>query len=369
MKPLNSSFPRLNYLFIGVLILLLASPGCSPAAPAAEPTSIPTLAPRLTIHTWEDDIPQAILDAFTNETGVTIELIPFETYEEGVENIRSGMVLDIVWLGNTYVGQLIRDGLLAEIDYRSIPNARNIAANFRDLIYDPGNRHTIPFSWGTTGFVYRQDLFTKPGLRWGDLWDNRFGRVGIWQDTRTLIGLTLKSLGYSVNSENPAELEVALEQMIRLKGQAIFVEDLDPYTSAYVLDEGQISLAFGWAYDILVGQDLNPNIAYVIPKEGTILWGDNIVIPANSPHKYTAEKFIDFMLRPEISAQYTNTNFYATANDAAHDLIDPAIRGNPAIFPPSELLQNAEILMPLSVEGEALYDSIWARFMEALGAA
>lgn len=360
------SLPRLGRQFFAMSLLLLAASACSPASTAPEPTAIPSLAPRLTIHTWEDDIPQEILDAFSNETGVDVELVPFQTYEEAVENIRSGQPLDIVWLSTTEVGQLIRDGLLADIDYRSIPNARNIAANFRDLIYDPDNRHTVPFSWGTTGFVYRRDLFRKPGLRWGDLWDNRFGLVGIWQDTRTLIGLTLKSLGYSVNSENPAELEAALEQMTRLKGRAIFLEDLDPYTSAYALDEGQISLALGWAYDILVGQDLNPNMAYIIPREGTILWGDNIVIPANSPHKYTAEKFIDFMLRPEISALYTNTNFYATANDAAYDLIDPAIRANPAVFPPPESLQNAEILMPLSAEGEALYDSIWTRFMEAM---
>jgi spermidine/putrescine transport system substrate-binding protein len=184
-----------------------------------------------------------------------------------------------------------------------------------------------------------------------------------------LIGLTLKSLGYSVNSENPAELEAALGQMIRLKGQAVFLEDLDPYTSAYALNEGLISLAFGWTYDAVISQDISPNITYVIPREGTILWGDNMIIPASSPHKYTAEKFIDFMLRPEISALYTNTNFYATANDAAYDLIEPSIRSNPAIFPPPESLQNAEILMPLSAEGEALYDSIWARFMEALDAA
>ncbi|MBL8155844.1 MAG: spermidine/putrescine ABC transporter substrate-binding protein [Anaerolineae bacterium] len=369
MKRLDLSPLCLTCQYFVMLILLLVAAACSPTASAPDPTAPPTLATRLTIHTWEDDIPQEILDAFSNETGVTLELIPFLTYEEGVENIRGGMMLDVVWLSNTEVGPLIRDGLLAAIDYRNIPNARNIAANFRDLIYDPGNRHTVPFSWGTTGFVFREDLFTKPDLRWSDLWNNSFGPVGIWQDTRTLIGLTLKSLGYSVNSENPAELEAALTQMIDLKGKAIFLEDINIASSAYPLNDGQISLAFGWSYDFLIGQELNPNIAYIIPQDGSILWGDNIVIPANSPNKYTAEKFIDFMLRPEISALYTNTNFYATANDAAYEFIEPSIRSNPAIFPPPESLQNAEILMPLSAEGKALYDSIWARFMDAIGAA
>ena len=217
----------------------------------------------------------------------------------------------------------------------------------------------------STGLVVRSDLTYSPVDQWSDLWDPRYaGKIGLWRgEPRATLGLALRSLGYSANSEQRPELEAALDRLRRLKRNALFLEDFDPGSSAPVLASGQVIAAMGWSFDALKGRALNPAITYVLPKEGALLWGDNFVIPASSARKYTAEVFLDFLLRPQVSAEIANQNFYATPNEAAFSFIKPEILKDPAVFPTSEDLKNAEIIVPLSEAGQRLYDEIWQRFM------
>jgi spermidine/putrescine transport system substrate-binding protein len=357
---------RVPLVFMAILtsgILLVT--GCADSPSITSITTPPQPAEELTIYNWDGGLPQAILDAFTTEYGVAINYQTFVNYEEAVANIESGNVYDVVMLDSTYIAELLRSGRLTELNPSNVPNLRNISVNFRDLIYDPGNRHSIPYSWGTTGLVVRSDLLGKPVSSWSDLWAGEIGKVGIWHDPRSMISLTLRQLGYSVNSHNPVELEAALERLLELKPRAVFLEQFDPWTSAPVLDSGQITIALGWAYDALAGQELNSAIDFIIPQEGTLLWLETMVIPANSPNQYTAELFIDFMLRPEIAGQFVNEMYYAVANDPAEEFIDPAILNNPIVYPTNDVLANAELLLPLSDEAQQLYDEIWKRFMDA----
>ncbi len=348
---------------VGVLITLA---GCG-AKPTPPPTStVPPLAEELVFYDWEEDMPQSVLDAFTEEYGVEVTYLTYESQqEEALANMMAGEVYDVVVFDNDYIPLLIADGLLAEIDYRNVPNFDNISANFRDLAYDPGNRHSIPFNWGTTGLVVRSDLVEEPVTRWADLWDPRYaGKIAVRDEPRELIAVTLKSLGYSINSEDPEELEAAMERLLELRQATFFA---DPYAEGAVpmLASGEAVILVGWAEDVLWGREENEAITYVLPEEGALLWGDNFVIPANSPHKYTAEVFLNFLLRPEICAEIVNENWYATANEAAHPFIDPDIVNDPAIFPPNEKLENAEVYLSLSPEGEKLYEEIWERFLAA----
>lgn len=347
------------------LYAFLLLSGCT-TAPETAPLSTPLpLASSLTLHNWDGGMPQSILDAFTAEYGVAIEYLPYAVYEEAQRNLEAGTPIDVLFVGTDVIAQTLNQGLLAELDLSNIPNLRNISVNFRDLSFDPGNRHSIPLGWGTTGLVVRTDLFGRPVTSWRDLWAGETGQIGIWDDRRSLIGLTLRSLGYSANSQNPAELEAALERMLDLRPRALFMEQFDPWTSAGEMDSGRIVIALGWAYDGLAGRDLNPSIEYVIPREGTLLWLENMVIPANSPNKTTAELFINFMLRPEIAAQYVNETYYAVANEAAKAFVDPAILNDPVVYPTADLLVNAELMLPLSPEALLLYDSVWDRFLAA----
>ncbi len=343
--------------------VLLALTGCG-AANLSTPTA-PSLAQSITFYNWIEYMPQSVLDAFTAEYGVNVNYVFYESQDEAAQNVRAGLEYDVVVLPPEVIPQLIRMGRLAEIDYRNVPNFRNISANFRDLAYDPGNRYSIIFHWGTTGLLVRTDLVEEPVSHWAALWDSRFtGKVAVWPISRALIPIALKSLGYDANSTDAGELEAALQRLLDLKPTAIWWSN-ENASIVPALVSGEAVIAYGWAYDALVAREASMPISYILPEEGTFLWSDNFVIPASSQHKYTAELFLNFLLRPEISAQIVNESYYPMANEAAEPLIDPDILNDPVIYPPNRQLQNAEIIVPLGEDGENLFATIWNRLMEA----
>jgi spermidine/putrescine transport system substrate-binding protein len=358
-------FIKLLAAFLGLWLagLLLAC-----ANPPSSLTPVPPpLPPELILYDWEGDMPQAVLDGFTQAYGVKIIYEVYESQEEAIEKLRAGRAYDVVVIESRVIPLLVQEGLLAQLDYRHIPNFKNISANFRDLIYDPSNQHTIPYNWGTTGLVVRSDLVTAPVTRWADLWNPRYaGRVGIWQgQPREVLALTLKSLGYSANSEKPAELEAALTRLLLLKPNLLFIEDYDLASSASLMASGQAIISMGYAGDVLQGREENRAITYVLPQEGALLWGDNFAIPATSAHQQAAALFLNYLLQPEVNAQIANENLYATPNEAARPFIKPEILNDPIIFPPEQDIKNSELILPLSPAGQELYNDIWERFLAA----
>jgi spermidine/putrescine transport system substrate-binding protein len=362
---LNLWLALLRALFATLMLALFAA--CStPTPPPSTPTPIP-LAKEITLYDWEEDVPQSVLDAFAEEYGVEVNYLVYESQEEAIENMRAGQVFDVVVMESRFIPLLVKESLLAELDQGNLSNSKNLSADFRELAYDPGNHYSIPYNWGTTGLVVRSDLVAEPVTRWADLWDPRYGgRVGLWMgQRREVISLVLKSLGYSANSENPAELEAALERLLELKPHVLTLEDFDLYSSSEVMNSGQAVITMGYAIDVLEGSEQNPAITYVLPKEGALLWNDTFLIPANSPNKVTAELFLNFLMRADINAKIANENLYATPNEAAYPFIEPDVLNNPLIFPPNEDLVNAELILPLTPKGQQLYDEIWERFTAA----
>lgn len=365
----NRLLTRLRLVLLRSILasLIVLTGACTaPSRPGPTLTPIP-LADELVFYNWEDDMPQSVLDIFTREYGVKIKYEIYESQEDAIENMRAGRVYDVVVMESRFIPMLAREGLLAELRQENLPNLRNISANFRELAYDPGNRYTTPYNWGTTGLVFRKDLVDGPITSWNDLWNPRYaGRVGLWLgQRREVISLTLKSLGYSANSEDPAELEEALARLIELKPNVVAIEDFDLVSSVDVLATGQVVLAMGYAYDFITGNEINPSIQYVLPREGSLIWHDTFIIPANSANRHTAELFLNFLMGPEINAKIANENFYATPNEAALSFIKPEILNNPIIFPDNSDLTNAELILPLTPQGQDLYDAIWERFMNS----
>jgi spermidine/putrescine transport system substrate-binding protein len=358
---------RRKYLYGIIPALLLVILGIYLVSVRNKHTATPALAKEIIFADWEGDMPQSILDAFTAEYGVKVIYDAYLAQEDMLDKIRAGKQVDVLVLESRLVPASVSEGLLRPINYQNVRNFKNISANFRGLAYDPENEYTIPFNWGTTALVVRTDLVKTPITRWADLWDPRYtGRVGIWRGQwREVIALTLKSLGYSANSENEQELQAALERLITLKQSVRYLEDYDPTYSAKALASGNVVVAMGYAGDVIASQEMNLEVAYIYPEEGALMWGDNYVIPSNSPSPAAAELFLNFLLRPEISAQIANENHYATPNEAAMPLIDPDVLNDPVIFPPPESLQTMQIIMPLSPQGQALYDQLWEQFLAA----
>jgi len=337
--------------------------GCDSST--SQPPPAPTLAKELVLYNWVDDMPRSVLDAFTGEYGVRIKEVTFESQEEAVEHLANNQVYDVAVIENPFIPALTADNKLARIDFRHLPNFKNISANFRDLAADPGNQFTVPYHYGTTGLLVRTDLIDRPVTSWGDLWQpHSAGRVAVRAQPRELLALTLLSLGYSLNSEDPKEIEAATERLLQLKKAAVLVEVDTPKAVADLLS-GKVVMLLGWPMDYQFAHAANPKVAYVLPREGTALWSDNYVIPASSSRKYTAEVFINFLLRPEISARIVNEKKYPNANEAALPLIDPEIRHDPVTSPTPETLRAAHFYLPLSPRGTGLYQRAWDRFLAA----
>jgi spermidine/putrescine transport system substrate-binding protein len=250
-----------------VLGLLAACAGPTPP-PTATP---PPLAKELVLYNWVEYMPQSVLDAFMAEYGVKITYLTYDSQEEAVEKIKAGLVYDVAVIENDLLQSLIKEGLLAEIDYRQAPNFRNVMADFRDLTFDPGNRHSVPYSWGTTGLLVRSDLIESPVTHWADLWKPRYaGKIAVRTQPTELISIALKSLGYPLNSENPQELEAALQRLIDLKSSVVFV-DVEVEKAIAPLVSGEVVIMAGWPGDALYARGQNDAIRYVLPEEGSML--------------------------------------------------------------------------------------------------
>lgn len=357
--------PCFRWILLRFLVAsLMLLPAACTAAPRPEPTPTPLpLAEELVFYNWADYMPQSVLDAFTAEYGVRVATLNYETVEAAVAQLRAGQRFDVVVMENDLIPSLVADGLLAEIDYRNVPNFKNISANFRDLAFDPGNNYSIPYNYGTTGLVVRSDLVKAPITRWADLWDPRYaGKIAVRSQPTELISVSLVSLGYPLNSEDPQELEAALQHLLDLKPAVIFVDN-ETEKAIPILLSGAAVLMVGWPQDGYQARQENEAITYALPEEGRLFWGDTFVIPANSPNKYTAELFLNFILRPEISAQIVNEIKYANANEAAYPFIHPEIFNDSIVFPHAETIRKADWYMPLSPAGEKLYADIWKRFL------
>jgi spermidine/putrescine transport system substrate-binding protein len=372
------SLSRRQFLLGSLGLASLA--GCAPQTPP-QPTAtpLPPLPKTLVFYDWVGDMPQPILDAFTKAFAIEVDYQVYNSQEEGADEIRKGKAVDVVILEGQVLGSLLRDKLIHPLNYGNIPNFRNISANFRDLAYDPNNKHSVPYQWGTSGLVYRTDLLPAPApTSWLDLWRPELTKqVTTWDLARYGVGATLKSLGYSLNATDPAQLEAAKKKLMDLVPNmwAISIND-DSINDAPLADNissGRAALAVGFSYDAASGRDQRveaggkaTDVDYVLPKEGSLLWGDNFAIPNTSPNQYAAELFINFMLLPEVSAQITNTNFYATPNDQALPLVEKDIRENPWIFPQSEQLTGSEFFLALPPAIESQYLAIWAEFSAAV---
>ena len=234
--------------------------GCTPKEPP-----IPK---ELILYNWADYMPQSVLDAFTAEYGVKVTYLTYESMDEAAAKVRAGLKYDVVVLEQDIIPPLTAANLLAEIDYRNIPNFKNISSNFRDLAFDPGNTHSVPYSYGTTGMVVRGDLVKEVPTRWADLWDSRYvGKVAARAEPTELIGVALKSLGYPLNSDDPQQMEEALQRLLELK--PILVDDQTD-NAIPLLISGKVVILVGWDYDALAAKEANEAVIYIMPEEGTM---------------------------------------------------------------------------------------------------
>nr|BAL58166.1 extracellular solute-binding protein [uncultured Acetothermia bacterium] len=315
----------------------------------------------LHLFIWANYIDPEVYKLFEREFGVKVIEENFDSNETLRNKLQAGVTgYDIIVPSDYTVEALIRQGLLAELDLQRIPNSAHIAPRFRGLYYDPQNRYSIPYLWGTTGIGYNAQKLETPPTSWADLFEpdrlERYkNRVSMLDDPREAIGAALKYLGYSVNSTDPQQLEAAKNLLLVQKP---YLARYDSETYDDFLLTGDLVVAHGWSGEFAKAHVENPNIRYVIPREGGVIWADNLAILKSSQRIDLAHTFIDFLLRPTINAKIVNFLRYPSTNEAATAHILPEIVNDPAIYPPEEILEKLEWIRDVG-DARALYERVW----------
>jgi spermidine/putrescine-binding protein len=247
-------------------------------------------------------------------------------------------------------------GLLRRLDHAALPHLDNLDPAFRDRAYDPGNAHSVPYFWGTTGIAYDRRRVAEPPSSWGALFDPRYrGRILMLDDAREAIGAALKWRGHSQNTRDPALLAAAREDLLRQKA---LVRTYNSSNFEDVLLAGDVWLAHAWNGQIAKAMEQHPRIAYALPAEGSTLFIDNLAIPADARNVPLAHAFIDFTLEAETAAEICRTMKYSTPNRAARALLPPELLANPAVFPAPAALARLELIEDLG-DATVLYDRLW----------
>ena len=316
---------------------------------------------KLVVYNWGEYIDPEVLTMFEEETGIDIVYEEFETNEILYPKISSGAIAyDVICPSDYMIQRMIENDLLSEINFDNIPNLKNIGKQYLEQSrqFDPENKYSVPYCWGTVGILYNKMMVDEPVDSWSILWDPKYKDNILMQDSvRDAFGVTLKYLGYSLNSIDLDELTEAKNLLIEQK----------PLVQAYVIDQvrdkmigNEAALGVIYSGEAIYTQKENPNLEYVIPKEGSNIWIDSWVIPKNAQHKENAEKFINFLCRPDIAKMNFDYITYSTPNTGARELIeDPAIRNSKIAFPEPEDLVNCETFRFLGDKYDAIYNQLW----------
>ena len=335
----------------GVGLLLQACGGGTGDGDVGAAAEVPdALEDQLAIYNWSDYIADDTIPAFEDEYGIEVTYDTYESNEEMLAKLQAGAAgYDVVFPTGYLVEAMVASGMLAPIRRDLLSNWDNLSPIFLDPPFDPGNAHSVPYLWGTTGIAWRSDRIPTAPDSWATFHDPRWdGKMTLLDDSRDVIGAFLKLNGFSFNSTIAGELEAAKRDAIEAR------RHIRAFVSAPVkgqLISGDVWIAQLWDGDTRQAAVEATAIEFAIPREGSVIYADALAIPASAPHKRAAHAFLDFVLRPEIGAAISDATGYGTANAAARPR-------EPKPYPTEAELARLEFGRDLG-EGTRLWDRIW----------
>jgi spermidine/putrescine-binding protein len=341
------------WAFLLITIIILSICGCG----AGESNDNVVI-----VYNWGEYIDPDMLEQFEAETGIRVIYDEFETNETMYPKVEAGAAeYDVVCPSDYMISKMIQNDLLMELNFDHIPNAKNnIGMQYwqQSEGFDPENKYSVPYCWGTVGILYNRTMVDEPITSWAQLWDEKYRDEILMQDSvRDAFMVAEKLYGYSMNTLDAQELLTVKNALIEQK----------PLVQAYVIDQVRDKMigneaAIGVIYsgEAIYTQYENSDLEYVIPAEGTNVWIDSWVILKNAPHQENAEKFIDFMCRGDVALKNFEYITYSTPNDAAKALIeDEEIKNSPIAFPDLSQYNALETYTYLGEEGDTLYNELW----------
>ncbi len=313
----------------------------------------------INVYNWSEYIPQAVLDKFTEETGINIVYTTYESNEAMYAKLKllNGKGYDVVVPSTYFVALMQENELLAKIDKSKLPNMKNLDKFVLYQGFDPENDYSIPYMWGVQGFMVNKKAVDPATITsWNDLMREEFkGKLLLSDDLRDTFGAALKATGASVNTTNEAEIKAAFDWLVKLKA-SVRIFDVTAAKQALISEE--VAAGMIWNGDAFIAKAENPNLVFIYPKDGAPLWVDSFVIPSGAENKDGAHAFINFMLRPDIAALCIEEYNYSTPNTGVKALLDDEYSKSNLIFPTKENLKNSEFTQGIG-ESQKIYEKYW----------
>ncbi|MCK6052058.1 extracellular solute-binding protein [Moraxella osloensis] len=341
--------------------------GCQKASETATSAAAPTAnqgSKVVNVYNWTEYISDQVLKDFTAETGIDVIYSTFDSNEAMYAKLKlmngSGEY-DVAFPGTDFVDKMRKEGMLELLDHTKLTNFGNLGKTFINAPFDPENKFSVPYLWGSSGIAVNTKRIAKASLSsWNDLWKPEYkGRVMLMNDIRDVFTMSLLTLGYNGSTKNPEAIKQAYEKLTKLMPN---VRTFNSDAPRMPFMEGETYLGLTWNGEVIMAQDQGmPELDFVYPKEGAIMWMDNMVIPKNAKNNDNAHKFIDFILRPKYAAMISEEIGYGSPNEAAKKEMPPELANNPIVYPPADLLKHAMFREDVGDEIMALYQQYWDR--------
>ena len=316
----------------------------------------------INVFNWGLFIYEPVLDMFEEEYGIRVMYSNYSTNEEMYYLIvRGGAEFDVIVPSDYMVERMIYEGRLARINWENIPNVQYIDSRFKNLAFDPENLYSVPYKWGTFGIVYDTTRVNQVVDSWAILWDEQFtGEIFMYDSSRCTIGVAQKLLGFSMNSRDANQLTQARDLLIE-QAPRVRAFLADQIIDNMINGEGILGTVYnGCAMWITY---YNPNTNFAVPQEGTQLWFNSMVIPGTTQNQTGAEKFINFMSRPDIALLNTLYTRYSTTNSAAFEMLPAEWQNNPIYWPSNEILDRGETFVDLGDEFRGEFERAWTQIL------
>ncbi|WP_159716435.1 ABC transporter substrate-binding protein [Geminicoccus flavidas] len=321
---------------------------------------------QVNIYNWDTYIGSDTLAEFTDATGISVRYDLYASSDELFGKLREGNPgYDVIFPSNNYVERMVAGDMLMPLDHALVPNLKNIAPAFANPSYDPGLKYGAPYTYSLLVIGYRRSAVAEPPTSWAAVFgpDAPVGRVSLPNET-DLVRVALKSLGKSLNTEDPADLKAAEELLLEVKRRGV-VKMFAPDTGQDLLLSGEVDIAVDWMGDLRQVMAEDDDLNFVVPSEGTVLGIDCMCIPKGAPHPAAAHAFIDFVLRPEVHAAIAEEIQYAIPNQPAVELLPAETRDDPQVYPPADVLAKSEVPAYRGEAAEKLFEDVLTRVLAA----
>ncbi|MBR5714503.1 MAG: spermidine/putrescine ABC transporter substrate-binding protein [Clostridia bacterium] len=321
----------------------------------------------LNILNWGEYIDPELLNLFEKETGVKVNYVEMTSNEEMLLKLRSAdCIYDLCFPSDYIIEQLIANDMLQPLDMSKIPNAKNISERIKQFtnVFDPDNKYSLPYLWGTVGILYNTKMVEGEVDSWDVLWDEKYvGQVWQYDSVRDAIAVALLKLGYDINTRSADEVNAAKEELIK---QIPLLKGLGTDDIRSSMENSKAALAVIYSGDALECCSKNEDLAYVVPKEGSNVWFDNVVIPKSAKNVEAAHAFINFINDANLAARNTEYVYYSTPNQGALDLLGEEFTEDEIFNPSQEVLDRCNVFHDLG-DFVDVFNTAWAEYKSAMG--